>query len=108
MMKLGNVAGISKPLTTRVYAKLKKLIEKREVLLSERREKMADFQKSGELLDVEMAIKLVSVGILKRFEQLTSLFYVNNRPYAISFYLAFGSEIINRIAQGAITRREPC
>jgi len=108
MAKLGNIAGISKPLTTRVYAKLKELIETREVLLSERREKMADFQKSGELLDVEMAIKLVSVGILKRFEQLTSLFYVNNRPYAISFYLAFGPEILNRIAQGAITRREPC
>ncbi|MCE5177026.1 MAG: hypothetical protein ABFD23_03110 [Caldisericales bacterium] len=108
MMKLGNVAGISKPLTARTYTKLKELIETREVLLAERREKMADFQKNGELLDVEMAIKLVSVGILKRFEQLTSLFYVNNRPYAISFYLAFGPEILNRIAQGAITRREPC
>ncbi|MBP6926834.1 MAG: hypothetical protein KBC08_00835 [Caldisericia bacterium] len=108
MMKLGNVAGISKPLTARTYIKLKELIETREVLLAERREKMADFQKNGELLDVEMAIKLVSVGILKRFEQLTSLFYVNNRPYAISFYLAFGPEILNRIAQDAITRREPC
>ncbi|HOU08173.1 MAG TPA: hypothetical protein PLX04_02625 [Caldisericia bacterium] len=108
MTKLGNIAGISKPLTARTYAKLKELIETREVLLSERREKMADFQKAEELLNVEMAIKLVSVGILKRFEQLTSLFYVNNRPYAISFYLAFGPEIINRIAQGAITRREPC
>ena len=108
MMKLGNVAGISKPLTARTYTKLKELIETREVLLAERREKMADLQKSGERLDVEMAIKLVSVGILKRFEQLTSLFYVNNRPYAISFYLAFGPEILNRIAQGAITRREPC
>jgi len=108
MAKLGNVTGISRPLTTRAYTKLQELVGNSDVLLAERREKMADFQKNGELLDVEMAIKLVSVGILKRFEQLTSLFYVNNRPYAISFYLAFGPDILNKIAQSAITRREPC
>ncbi len=108
LKKLGDVGGISRPLSQRTAQALKGLLDKREKLLEQRRRQKDKFKETGNLRELEKAISLFSVGMLKRHNQLASLFYVNNRPYALSFYLAFGSEIIRIMSGSAHPRREEC
>lgn len=108
LKKLGDVKGISKPLSQTGAQALKGLLTKREKLLEVRRKQKEKFKDTQELIDLEKSISLFSIGMLKRHNQLASLFYVNNRPYALSFYLAFGAEIIRVMSGSAQSRSEEC
>jgi len=108
LAKLGDVRGISAPLSFDATKKLEELLVQRDILLKERREKRAEFSKLDELYKVNKAIELMMIGLLKRHCQLASLFYVDRRPFALSFYLAWGRELIESMADMAHQRREPC
>jgi hypothetical protein len=106
--KLGNVKGISAPVSQRLLEKLKSLVEKRDLILEQRRIMKAEFKNATMLFGIEKAIMLLVAGILKRHDQMASLFYINHRPYALSFYITFGPETVRDMAQNAQTRREEC
>lgn len=106
--KLGNIGGVSAPVSNNLLEKLKSLVENREKILEKRRIEKAEFKDALQLQRIEKAIMLLVAGVLKRHEQMASLLYMNRRPYALSFYLAFGPEIVRFMAENAETRREEC
>jgi hypothetical protein len=108
LAKLGDVCGISRPMNDDISNKLEELLSKRENLLSERRTKKDKFEKLDELHRVNRAIELVMTGILKRHIQLSQLAHMDRRPFALSFYLAWGSDVISHMANLAHQRREQC
>jgi len=106
--KLGNVEGFSKPMTDELASKIEHLLVARDEILKERRSLKSKFERIDDLKEIEKAIKLLMIGILKRHSQIASLFYLNRRPYSISFYLTFGSKIINAMTKSVRIREELC
>lgn len=106
--KLGNVTGISAPISNKMLEKLKSLVDSRDKILEKRRILKAEFKDAALLNRIEKAIMLLVVGVLKRHEQMASLLYMNRRSYAMSLYLAFGPEIVRFMTENAQIRREEC
>lgn len=108
LQKLGNVSGVSLPVSQKLLEQLKFLVASREAMLEQRRFLKSEFKGVIALQKTEKAIMLLVAGVLKRHEQMASLLYMNRRPYALSFYLAFGPEIVRFMAEKAVVRREEC
>lgn len=108
LRKLGNVSGVSAPVSQKLLEKLKSLVENRDKILEKRRILKAEFKDAASLAVIEKAIMLLVVGVLKRHEQMASLMYMNHRPYALSLYLVFGPEIVRFMTENAQIRREEC
>ena len=108
LKKLGDISGISKPVTPEVHRKLKSLMKMRETLMETRRNQREKFENVSELKDVTSSISMIVAGTLKRHAQHTELFYLNRRPYAFSFWLCFGGEIVEAMGRMASSRVEEC
>ncbi len=108
LKKLGNISGISKPMTKKSAKKLRQLMDVRESLLEIRRLQKKDFKDQKELAKVDKAISLVIAGVFKRHAQHADLFYLNRRPYAFSFWLCFGGSIVESMGRLATARVEEC
>lgn len=108
LTKLGDVCGISRPMNESVANKLKELVDIREELLSKRRLTLKDFDELDKLYNVNRAIELIMAGVLKRHIQLYQSSATDRRPFALSYYLAWGSEVINHMANLTHQRREIC
>jgi hypothetical protein len=108
LAKLGDIKGISKPLSFGAYSKLKSLMAQRDEILAKRRIEKKNFKEAMELADVTMAISLIVAGVFKRHAQHADLAYLNRRPYALSFWLCFGSQIVESMGRMAIPRIEEC
>ncbi len=108
LANLGNIEGISKPLTAKAHQKLKGFMAMRENLLEIRRTKREKFEHPELLAEVEKAISLIVAGVFKRHAQNADLSYLNRRPYAFSFWLCFGGEIVEAMGRLAKSRIEEC
>jgi hypothetical protein len=105
---LGQISGISKPVTRLSHDKLKGLMAMRENLLEIRRTQKGKFEHVALLKEVEKAISLVVAGVFKRHAQHADLAYLNRRPYALSFWLCFGGSIVESMGRLAKSRIEEC
>lgn len=108
LANLGAIEGISKPMTKKAHEKLEGLMAMRENLLEIRRDKKEEFEHTALLKEVEKAISLIVAGVFKRHAQNADLFYLNRRPYAFSFWLCFGGEIVEAMGRLAKSRIEEC
>lgn len=108
LAKLGNISGISKPVTVLAANKLRQLMTDRDDLLTIRRSQKKDFKDHKELARIDKAISLIIAGVFKRHAQHADLFYLNRRPYAFSFWLCFGGGIIESMGRLATVRVEEC
>ncbi len=108
LQKLGNVSGISQVLNKVTADKLESLVTRRDELLKKRREQRESFEELPEIYEVNRAIELIMMGIIKRHIQLSQLTYMNRRPYSLSFYLTWGAEIVKHMARNVEQRREKC
>ncbi len=108
LTKLGDVRGISRPMDNTIADKLKELVDLRDALLSKRRERPKDFIELEKLKSVNRAIEFVMAGILKRHIQLYQSSVTDRRPFALSYYLAWGEKPIKHMANLAHQRIEIC
>lgn len=108
LAKLGNISGISKPVTELAANKLRELMSTRESLLAIRRTQQKEFKDQNKLIEIDKAISLIIAGVFKRHAQHADLFYLNRRPYAFSFWLCFGGEIVESMGRQATARIEEC
>ena len=108
LAKLGNIFGISKPVTKKTEIKLRQLMSARESILEIRRSQKKEFKDKAELVKIDKAISLIVAGVFKRHAQHADLFYLNRRPYAFSFWLCFGGEIVESMGRLATARIEEC
>lgn len=108
LAKLGNISGISKPVTELAAKKLRELMSVRENILAIRRSQQREFKDQDKLIEIDKAISLIIAGVFKRHAQHADLFYLNRRPYAFSFWLCFGGGIVESMGRLATARVEEC